>query len=84
MPGALRLGLRSLEGVKTTVQESKRAKSDYVVWQSMSGSGSTTETLALPSFAGGGTFTAPRGLSALTGLDKVELEGGLPSVTVTP
>jgi filamentous hemagglutinin len=52
-----------LEGVKTTVQESKRAKSDYVVWQSMSGSGSTTETLALPSFAGGGTFTAPGGLS---------------------
>ena len=31
-----------LEGVKTTVQESKTAKSDYVVWQSMSGSGSTS------------------------------------------
>ena len=52
-----------LEGVKTTVQESKTAKSDYVVWQSLSGSGSTTQTMALPSFAGGGTFTAPEGLS---------------------
>jgi hypothetical protein len=52
-----------LEGVRTTVQESKTAKSDYVVWQSMSGSGSTSQTLALPSFAGGGTFTAPGGLS---------------------
>ena len=29
----------------------------------MSGSGSTTETLALPTFAGGGTFSAPGGLS---------------------
>ncbi len=28
----------------------------------MSGSGSTTETLALPTFAGGGTFSAPGGL----------------------
>jgi hypothetical protein len=37
--------------------------SDAVVWQSMSGSGSTTETLALPTFAGGGTFSAPGGLS---------------------
>jgi hypothetical protein len=52
-----------LEGVKTTVQQSRTAKSDYVVWQSMSGSGSTTETLALPSFAGGGTFSAPGGIS---------------------
>jgi filamentous hemagglutinin len=51
-----------LEGVKTTVQESKTAKSDYVVWQKQSGSGSTTQTLALPSFAGGGTFTAPGGI----------------------
>jgi filamentous hemagglutinin len=47
-----------LEGVKTTVQESKTAKSDYVVWQKQSGSGSTTQTLALPSFAGGSTFSA--------------------------
>jgi filamentous hemagglutinin len=45
------------------VQKSRTSKSDYVVWQSMSGSGSTTETLALPSFAGGGTFTAPGGIS---------------------
>jgi filamentous hemagglutinin len=51
-----------LEGVKTTVQESKTAKSDYVVWQKQSGSGSTTQTMALPSFAGGGTFTAPGGI----------------------
>jgi filamentous hemagglutinin len=52
-----------LEGVRTTVQQSRTAKSDYVVWQSMSGSGSTTQTMALPSFAGGGTFTAPGGIS---------------------
>ena len=52
-----------LEGVRTTVQQSRTAKSDYVVWQSMSGSGSTTQTMALPSFAGGGTFTAPGGLN---------------------
>ena len=52
-----------LEGVKTTVQQSKTAKSDYVVWQSMANSGSKVETLALPSFAGGGTFSAPGGLS---------------------
>ena len=45
------------------MQQSRTAKSDYVVWQSMSGSGSTTQTLALPSFAGGGTFTAPGGIS---------------------
>ena len=29
----------------------------------MSGSGSSTEILALPTFAGGGTFSAPGGLS---------------------
>ena len=52
-----------LEGVKTTVQQSRTAKSDYVVWQSQSGSGSTAQTLALSSFAGGGTFFAPSGLS---------------------
>jgi filamentous hemagglutinin len=51
------------EGVKTTVQQSRTAKSDYVVWQSMANSGSNTETLALPSFAGGGTFSAPGGIS---------------------
>ena len=45
------------------MQESRTSKSDAVVWQSMSGSGSTTETLALPTFAGGGTFSAPGGLS---------------------
>jgi filamentous hemagglutinin len=52
-----------LEGVRTTVQQSRTSKSDAVVWQSMSGSGSTTQTLALPTFAGGGTFSAPGGLS---------------------
>ena len=52
-----------LEGVVTTVQQSRTAKSDYVVWQSMANSGSNTQTLALPSFAGGGTFSAPGGLS---------------------
>jgi filamentous hemagglutinin len=52
-----------LEGVKTTVQQSRTAKSNYVVWQSQSGSGGLTETMALPSFAGGGTFTAPGGIS---------------------
>ena len=56
-----------LEGVKTTVQESKTSKSDYVVWQKQSGSGGKTETMALPSFAGGGTFTAPGGLSVQIG-----------------
>ena len=34
-----------------------------MVWQSMANSGSNTQTLALPSFAGGGTFSAPGGLS---------------------
>ena len=45
------------------MQESKTVKSDYVVWQKQSGSGSTTQTLALPSLAGGGTFSAPGGIS---------------------
>jgi filamentous hemagglutinin len=52
-----------LEGVKTTVQQSRTSKSDAVVWQTITNSGSNTETLALPSFAGGGTFSAPGGLS---------------------
>ena len=52
-----------LKGMRTTVQQSRTSKSDYVFWQSMSGSGSTTQTLALPSFAGGGTFSAPGGIS---------------------
>jgi filamentous hemagglutinin len=52
-----------LEGVKTTVQQSRTSKSDAVVWQTLTNSGSNTETLALPSFAGGGTFSAPGGLS---------------------
>ena len=45
------------------MQQSRTSTSNAVVWQSMSGSGSTTETLALPTFAGGGTFSAPGGLS---------------------
>ena len=53
-----------LEGVKTTVQESRTAISDAKVWRSVSGSGGTIQNLALPSFAGGGTFSAPGGLSA--------------------
>ena len=52
-----------LEGVKTTVQQSRTSKSDAVVWQTLTNSGSNTETLALPSFAGGGTFSAPGGIS---------------------
>ena len=52
-----------LEGVVSTVQQSRTAKSDAVVWQSTSDSGSNTQTLALPTFAGGGTFSAPGGLS---------------------
>jgi hypothetical protein len=52
-----------LEGVKTTVQQSRTIKSDAVVWQTQTNSGSNTETLALPSFACGGTFSAPGGLS---------------------
>ena len=35
-----------LEGVKTTVQQSRTAKSDYVVWQSMANSGSNNQSLA--------------------------------------
>ncbi len=53
----------TLEGVKNTVKESEVAKNNWVVWQKEVGSASTVETLALPSFAGGGTFTAPGGLS---------------------
>ena len=52
-----------VEGVKTTVQQSRTSKSDAVVWQTLTNAGSNTETLALPSFAGGGTFSAPGGLS---------------------
>ena len=52
-----------LEGVVSTVQQSRTAKSDAVVWQSTSDSGSNTQTLALPTFAGGGTFSAPGGIS---------------------
>ena len=43
--------------------KSRTSTNDPVVWQRMSGSGSTTETLARPAFAGGGTFSAPGGLS---------------------
>ena len=45
------------------VQTAQTRESNYVVWQKQSGSGSTTQTFALPSFVGGVTFQAPGGLS---------------------
>ena len=44
-----------LEGIKRRVVESRTKKSDMVVWQSDSGSGSTVETLYLPLFLGQGS-----------------------------
>jgi hypothetical protein len=41
-----------LEGVKQTVSTAKTTESDYVVWQRQMGSGSTIETLVMPSFNG--------------------------------
>ena len=41
-----------LQGIKTTVQKEESSKSNAVVWQSMAGSGSVVETLALPKFEG--------------------------------
>ena len=51
-----------LEGVKTTVQQSRTSKSDAVVWQTLTNSGSNTETLALPSFAAIKAFSITRSL----------------------
>ena len=41
-----------LQGIKTTVQKEESSESNAVVWQSMAGSGSVVETLALPKFEG--------------------------------
>lgn len=53
-----------LEGIKKTVTESKTKESNYVVWQRQLGSGSTVETMTLPSFTGPQrpVFNAPGGL----------------------
>ncbi len=41
-----------LEGLKSTVTESRTRESNYTVWQKQSGQGSTIETLVLPKFTG--------------------------------
>lgn len=53
-----------LEGITRTVTESKTKESNYVVWQRQLGSGSTVETMTLPSFTGPQrpVFNAPGGL----------------------
>jgi hypothetical protein len=53
-----------LEGIKTTVTEKRTQESNYVVWQRQLGSGSTVETMTLPSFTGPQrpVFNAPGGL----------------------
>lgn len=54
-----------LDGIKKTVTESKTKESNYVVWQRQLGSGSTVETMTLPSFTGPTppVFSAPGGLT---------------------
>lgn len=54
-----------LEGIKKTVTESRTKDSNYVVWQRQLGSGSTVETMTLPSFTGPQrpVFNAPGGIS---------------------
>lgn len=54
-----------LDGIKKTVTESKTKESNYVVWQRQLGSGSTVETMTLPSFTGPTppVFNAPGGLA---------------------
>ena len=44
-----------LQGIRTTVTQSHTKEANYVVWQRMQGSGSTTQTLTLPSFSGPAT-----------------------------
>ena len=53
-----------LEGIRKTVTESQTKESNYVVWQRQLGSGSTVETMTLPSFTGPQrpVFNAPGGL----------------------
>jgi filamentous hemagglutinin len=52
-----------LQGIKTTVTTANTRESNSVVWQKMSGEGSTTQTLTLPSFDGptAPVLTAPGG-----------------------
>jgi hypothetical protein len=54
-----------LEGIRKTVTESQTKESNYVVWQRQLGSGSTVETMTLPSFTGPQrpVFNAPGGLT---------------------
>ncbi len=54
-----------LEGIKNTTTQVRTSEANYVVWQKMVNQGSTTETLALPSFTGPSkpVFSAPGGLS---------------------
>lgn len=53
-----------LEGIRRTVTESRTKESNYVLWQRQLGSGSTVETMTLPSFTGPQrpVFNAPGGL----------------------
>ena len=51
-----------IEGVKETLQTSRTQKSESFVWQSMSGNGSTTETLALANIQAKTQFSAPGGI----------------------
>lgn len=64
-PNARADALVILEGIKKTVTESKNKESNYVVWQRQLGSGSTVETMTLPSFIGPTppVFNAPGGLT---------------------
>lgn len=41
-----------LESLKNTITESRTRESNYVLWQKLSGSGSTVETMVLPKFTG--------------------------------
>ena len=51
-----------IEGVKETLQTSHTQKSESLVWQSMSGNGSTTETAVLADIQAKTKFSAPGGI----------------------
>ncbi|WP_170108477.1 DUF637 domain-containing protein [Limnohabitans curvus] len=51
-----------IEGVKETLQTSHTQKSESLVWQSMSGNGSTTETAVLANIQAKTKFSAPGGI----------------------
>ena len=53
-----------LEGIKNTLTTSFTRESNSVVWQKQMGQGSTTQTMALPSFSGPAlpSFSAPGGI----------------------